>query len=81
MVTFKCCKVIINIITQCYRNTIEIGIESICNCFMLSNVDAIEFNGGTDLTMFFTKNAVDIRPYFLTVPNGTLAGYGNIARE
>ena len=22
--------------------------------------------------VFFTKNAVDIRPYFLTVPNGSL---------
>ena len=42
------------------------------NCFGLSNVDAIEFDGGTNYTMVFTKNTVDIRPYFLTVPNGSL---------
>ena len=43
-----------------------------CNCFRLSCLNAVEFNGGIDLTMFFTKNAVDIRPYFLTIPNGSL---------
>ena len=65
--------IIIYIITQRYSNTIKIPIERICNCFRLSNVNAIEFiNGGIDWTMFFTKNAVDIRPYFLTVPNGSL---------
>ena len=33
------------------------------------------------LELFFKKNAIDIRPYFLTVPNGTLAGYDNIAPQ
>ena len=35
------------------RNTIKIGIERICNCFRLSNVIAIEFNGGIDWTVFY----------------------------
>ena len=26
----------------------KIGIERICNCFRLSNVNAVEFNGGID---------------------------------
>ena len=47
-VTFKCCYITIYIITQRHRNTIKIGIERIYNCFRLSNVNAIEFNGGID---------------------------------
>ena len=31
-----------------YFNTIKIGIEHICNSFRLSNVNAVEFNGGID---------------------------------
>ena len=46
------------------------GIERIYNCFGLSNVDAIEFNGGANWTVIFIKNTVDTRPYFLTVSNG-----------
>ena len=39
-------KVIFDIITKRFRNTIKIGIELIYTCIMLSNVEAIEFNGG-----------------------------------
>ena len=31
--------------------------------------------------MFFTKNSVDIRPYFLTVSYGSLAGYDNFGHD
>ena len=41
-------------ITKCYRNSIKIEIEHICNCFMLSNVDDIEFNGGTYIELCFS---------------------------
>ena len=50
----------------------KLRIDRICNCFVLSNVDGIELNGGTNLTMFFTTNTVDIRLFFLTVPDGSL---------
>ena len=53
--TFKCCYVIIVIVTQCYRNTIKIGIEHIYKCFGLCNVDAIEFKGGTNLITLFDQ--------------------------
>ena len=79
-VTFKCCQIIIYIITQCYRNTIKIGIERICNCFRFSKVNSIEFNGGIDWTVFFYQEC----SWYSTIFSycclwKSLAGYENIA--
>ena len=47
-VTFKCCSVILDINTDGYMNTNKIGIELICTCFSLTNIDSVKLNGGAN---------------------------------
>ena len=69
---FQMLLIIIYIITQRYWNTIKIGIDA----FAIVSGSATWKPSSLIVVLielrFFSKNAVDIRPCFFTLPNGSL---------
>ena len=79
-VTFKFCKVIINISLNATRILLKWEFKAFT--IVSGSATSTPLNLMVVLVElhFFTKNEVDIRPYFLSVPNGTLlAAYDSIA--